>query len=199
MNGAQSLLSTPPQTASTSASPTRHIGDAFRRRPGQRARDARRARAVRGRRDRCGRRVRPIADKPAAVLLHLGPGLGKRAGYLYNARRAHTPMIVVVGDHATYHEVRRPTGIRYRRPGRRGVGLGAPQCHDRRGGSRHCRRDRRQPGRCRLDPDPARGRVVVRRGGGRPSQPCRHPSGGGRRRRAARRRRHCGPASRPCC
>ncbi len=45
-----------------------------------------------------------MADKPAAVLLHLGPGLGNGLANLHNARRAHTPMVVVVGDHATYHK-----------------------------------------------------------------------------------------------
>ncbi len=44
-----------------------------------------------------------MADKPAATLLHLGPGLGNALANLHNARRAHTPMINVVGDHATYH------------------------------------------------------------------------------------------------
>jgi acetolactate synthase-1/2/3 large subunit len=41
---------------------------------------------------------------PAAVLLHLGPGLGNGLANLHNARRAATPMLVVVGDHATYHK-----------------------------------------------------------------------------------------------
>jgi acetolactate synthase I/II/III large subunit len=45
-----------------------------------------------------------MAGKPAAVLLHLGPGLGNGLANLHNARRAHTPMVVVVGDHATYHK-----------------------------------------------------------------------------------------------
>jgi acetolactate synthase-1/2/3 large subunit len=45
-----------------------------------------------------------IAGKPAAVLLHLGPGLGNGLANLHNARRARVPMIVVVGDHATYHK-----------------------------------------------------------------------------------------------
>ncbi|MDY6997399.1 MAG: acetolactate synthase large subunit [Actinomycetota bacterium] len=45
-----------------------------------------------------------MADKPAAVLLHLGPGLGNGLANLHNARRAHVPMVVVVGDHATYHK-----------------------------------------------------------------------------------------------
>ncbi|MCG7595472.1 acetolactate synthase large subunit [Mycobacterium sp. PSTR-4-N] len=45
-----------------------------------------------------------IAGTPAAVLLHLGPGLGNGLANLHNARRAHSPMVVVVGDHATYHK-----------------------------------------------------------------------------------------------
>jgi acetolactate synthase I/II/III large subunit len=45
-----------------------------------------------------------IADRPAAVLLHLGPGLGNGLANLHNARRARVPMMVVVGDHATYHK-----------------------------------------------------------------------------------------------
>jgi acetolactate synthase I/II/III large subunit len=45
-----------------------------------------------------------IAGRPAAVLLHLGPGLGNGLANLHNARRAHVPMVVVVGDHATYHK-----------------------------------------------------------------------------------------------
>jgi acetolactate synthase-1/2/3 large subunit len=45
-----------------------------------------------------------MAGKPAATLLHLGPGLGNGLANLHNARRAHTPMVNVVGDHATYHK-----------------------------------------------------------------------------------------------
>jgi acetolactate synthase I/II/III large subunit len=45
-----------------------------------------------------------IADRPAAVLLHLGPGLGNGLANLHNARRAGVPVVVVVGDHATYHK-----------------------------------------------------------------------------------------------
>jgi len=44
-----------------------------------------------------------MADKPAATLLHLGPGLANGLANLHNARRARTPMINIVGDHATYH------------------------------------------------------------------------------------------------
>ena len=44
-----------------------------------------------------------MADKPAATLLHLGPGLANGLANVHNAKRAHSPMINVVGDHATYH------------------------------------------------------------------------------------------------
>lgn len=44
-----------------------------------------------------------MADKPAATLLHLGPGLANGLANLHNARRAQTPMINIVGEHATYH------------------------------------------------------------------------------------------------
>src|SRR5579875_184965 len=45
-----------------------------------------------------------IAGTPAAVLVHLGPGLANGLANLHNARRARVPMVVVVGDHATYHK-----------------------------------------------------------------------------------------------
>src|ERR1700755_990683 len=44
-----------------------------------------------------------MADVPAATLLHLGPGLGNGLANLHNARRAKTPIVNIVGDHATYH------------------------------------------------------------------------------------------------
>jgi acetolactate synthase-1/2/3 large subunit len=44
-----------------------------------------------------------IADKPACTLLHLGPGYANGAANLHNARRAFTPVVNVIGDHATYH------------------------------------------------------------------------------------------------
>lgn len=44
-----------------------------------------------------------MADKPAATLLHLGPGLGNGLANLHNARRAASPVINLIGDHATYH------------------------------------------------------------------------------------------------
>lgn len=44
-----------------------------------------------------------MAEKPAATLLHTGPGLANGLANLHNAKRARTPLINVVGDHATYH------------------------------------------------------------------------------------------------
>ena len=45
-----------------------------------------------------------MADKPAVTLLHLGPGLGNGLANLHNARRAGSPIINMVGEHATYHK-----------------------------------------------------------------------------------------------
>jgi acetolactate synthase-1/2/3 large subunit len=45
-----------------------------------------------------------MTGRPAATLLHLGPGLGNGLANLHNARKAHTPVVNIVGDHATYHK-----------------------------------------------------------------------------------------------
>jgi acetolactate synthase-1/2/3 large subunit len=44
-----------------------------------------------------------MADKPASTLLHLGPGLGNGFANLHNAKRARSPVVNIVGEHATYH------------------------------------------------------------------------------------------------
>ncbi len=44
-----------------------------------------------------------MAGKPAATLLHTGPGLANGLANLHNARRARTPIVNIVGDHASYH------------------------------------------------------------------------------------------------
>ncbi len=44
-----------------------------------------------------------MAGKPAATLLHCGPGLANGLANLHNARRAHVPMVNIVGDQATFH------------------------------------------------------------------------------------------------
>jgi acetolactate synthase I/II/III large subunit len=40
---------------------------------------------------------------PAATLLHLGPGLANSMANLHNARRARTPIVNLIGEHASYH------------------------------------------------------------------------------------------------
>lgn len=44
-----------------------------------------------------------MAEKPAVTLLHLGSGLGNGIANLHNAKRAQSPMVNIVGEHATYH------------------------------------------------------------------------------------------------
>ncbi|MCW5731060.1 MAG: acetolactate synthase large subunit [Alphaproteobacteria bacterium] len=44
-----------------------------------------------------------MADRPGSTLLHLGPGLANGLANLHNARRAMSPVVNIVGEHATYH------------------------------------------------------------------------------------------------
>jgi acetolactate synthase I/II/III large subunit len=44
-----------------------------------------------------------MAGKPAMCLLHLGVGLANGLTNLHNARRAFTPLLNVIGDHAAWH------------------------------------------------------------------------------------------------
>lgn len=44
-----------------------------------------------------------ITGRPAMTLLHLGPGFANGIANLHNARRAHSPVFNVVGDHASWH------------------------------------------------------------------------------------------------
>lgn len=44
-----------------------------------------------------------MAERPPVTLLHLGPGLANGIANLHNARRAASPIVNVVGDHATSH------------------------------------------------------------------------------------------------
>jgi len=46
-----------------------------------------------------------MTDRPAATLLHCGPGLANALANLHNARRAGSPIVNVVGDQATYHRI----------------------------------------------------------------------------------------------
>jgi acetolactate synthase-1/2/3 large subunit len=44
-----------------------------------------------------------MTGKPAATLLHLGPGLANGIANLHNARKAGTPIINLVGNHPQFH------------------------------------------------------------------------------------------------
>jgi len=44
-----------------------------------------------------------VTGRPASTLLHLGPGLANALANLHNARRAATPVVNIVGEHASYH------------------------------------------------------------------------------------------------
>ncbi len=44
-----------------------------------------------------------ITGRPALALLHLGPGLANGLANLHNARKANSPVVSVVGEHATWH------------------------------------------------------------------------------------------------
>ena len=44
-----------------------------------------------------------MLDRPAVTLLHLGPGLANGLSNLHNAIRANSPIVNVIGDHATHH------------------------------------------------------------------------------------------------
>ncbi len=44
-----------------------------------------------------------MSDKPGLTLLHLGPGFANGIAYLHDARRARSPIVNLIGDHATWH------------------------------------------------------------------------------------------------
>lgn len=44
-----------------------------------------------------------MTGRPAATLLHLGPGLANGLANLHNARRARSPVVNIVGEHALSH------------------------------------------------------------------------------------------------
>ena len=44
-----------------------------------------------------------MAERPAATLLHLGPGLANGLANLHNAKKAGSGIVNIVGEHASYH------------------------------------------------------------------------------------------------
>ena len=104
MNGAQSLVATllgagVDTCFANPGTSEMHFVAALDRSEGMRCVLGLQENVVTGMADGYGR----MADKPAATLLHLGPGLANGLANLHNARRAATPIVNIVGDHATYH------------------------------------------------------------------------------------------------
>ena len=133
-----------------------------------------------------------MADRPAATLLHLGPGLGNGLANLHNARRAHTPIVNIVGDHATLPQaVRRAARVRHRDASRatcRGWIRTLEHARGRRRATRPTRSPRRMgpPGQVATLILPA---DVSWSDGGDAGAPRRSPPRGAGRRRRRRRRR----------
>jgi acetolactate synthase-1/2/3 large subunit len=104
MNGAESLLrslvtSGVELCVTNPGTSEMHFVAALDRVPGMRAVLGLQENTVTGAADGYGR----MTDRPAATLLHLGPGLANGLANLHNARRAHTPIVNVIGDHAVSH------------------------------------------------------------------------------------------------
>ncbi|MFN7622197.1 MAG: thiamine pyrophosphate-binding protein, partial [Acidobacteriota bacterium] len=49
-----------------------------------------------------------MAGRPALTLLHLGPGFANGIAYLHDARRARSPVVNLIGEHATWHQAADP-------------------------------------------------------------------------------------------
>jgi acetolactate synthase-1/2/3 large subunit len=49
-----------------------------------------------------------MTGRPAATLLHLGPGFANGIANFHNARRARSPIFNVIGDHASWHRAADP-------------------------------------------------------------------------------------------
>ena len=144
-----------------------------------------------------------MTDRPAATLLHLGPGLGNGIANLHNARRARTPIVNIVGDHATYHkQYDAPLTSDIESAGPQRVGL-VPRRDTSRTTSRATRPTpvaARHAARAGRDADPARRRVVARGRRARPRRGRRRARADVPERRDRRRRaRCCAPANRPRC
>ncbi len=104
MNGAQALIRTLVDSGvdvcfSNPGTSEMHFVAALDQVPGMRGVLGLHEGVVTGAADGFGR----MAGRPAATLLHLGPGLANGLAGLHNARRAFTPIVNIVGDHAGYH------------------------------------------------------------------------------------------------
>ncbi|WP_211252102.1 acetolactate synthase large subunit [Vibrio rhizosphaerae] len=104
MNGAESLLRTLVESGvevcfANPGTSEMHFVAALDRVPGMRPVLALQENVATGAADGYGR----MTGKPACTLLHLGPGLANGLANLHNARRAGSPIVNIVGDHATTH------------------------------------------------------------------------------------------------
>ena len=104
MNGAESLVASLVRAGvevcfTNPGTSEMHFVAALDRTPGLRAVLGLFEGVVTGAADGYGR----MAEKPASTLLHLGPGLANGLANLHNAKRAATPVVNIVGDHATDH------------------------------------------------------------------------------------------------
>lgn len=104
MNGAESLVHTLIKSGvdtcfANPGTSEMHFVAALDRIPGIRCVPGMQENVVTGMADGYGR----IAGRPAATLLHCGPGLANGIANLHNARKARTPIVNIVGDQATYH------------------------------------------------------------------------------------------------
>lgn len=104
MNGAESLVHTLLKSGvdccfANPGTSEMHFVAALDRIPGMRCVLGLSEGVVTGAADGYGR----MADRPSVTLLHCGPGLANGLANLHNARRAQSPIVNVVGDHATYH------------------------------------------------------------------------------------------------
>jgi acetolactate synthase-1/2/3 large subunit len=104
MNGAESLVHTLLKSGidtcfANPGTSEMHFVSALDRIPGMRCILALAEGVVTGAADGYAR----MTDKPAATLLHCGPGLANGLSNLHNARRANSPIVNIVGDQATHH------------------------------------------------------------------------------------------------
>ncbi|WP_233235283.1 acetolactate synthase large subunit [Bordetella sp. LUAb4] len=104
MNGAESLVHTLLKSGidtcfANPGTSEMHFVSALDRIPGMRCVLALAETVVTGAADGYAR----MADRPAATLLHCGPGLANGLANLHNARRANSSIVNIVGDQATHH------------------------------------------------------------------------------------------------
>ncbi|ALM83774.1 acetolactate synthase large subunit [Bordetella sp. N] len=104
MNGAESLVHTLLKSGidtcfANPGTSEMHFVSALDRIPGMRCVLALAETVVTGAADGYAR----MADRPAATLLHCGPGLANGLANLHNARRANSAIVNIVGDQATHH------------------------------------------------------------------------------------------------